>query len=231
MRKKLIVVSGPSGVGKTPLLKALHVNYPHIAVRSPLLYLSRAPRPGERDGVDFHFRSEQEIRALPPERFLVGKGRVVWQAVDMEEVREILATASLVVTEIYPTLGRLLLSHPAVLEHAREFEVRTVLLSPLCPEELQALRRAFGNEQEAVAAVMLQKLVGRSLQQGKVITLAELDDLRARALKAHEELEMARDYTDVIVNHDGEDSANWRFTPPVGDAGRTLRRFVDIICE
>ncbi|MDZ7377829.1 MAG: hypothetical protein ONB06_00655, partial [candidate division KSB1 bacterium] len=117
------------------------------------------------------------------------------------------------------------------LEHAREFEVRTVLLSPLCPEELQALRRAFGNEQEAVAAVMLQKLVGRSLQQGKVITLAELDDLRARALKAYEELEMARDYTDVIVNHDGEDSANWRFTPPVGDAGRTLRRFVDIICE
>ncbi len=231
VKKKLIILSGPSGVGKTPLLKALRASYPEIGMQSPVLYISRAPRPGERDGVDFHFRSEQEIRTLPQERFLVGKGRVVWQAVDMEEVRGMLATASLVAVEIFPTLGRLLLSHPVVREHAGEFEPRTVFLSPLDQEELEGLARRFGNRQEAVAAVMLPKLVGRSLQQGKLLTLAEWDDLRARAMKAFEEMELGRDYTDVIVNHDGEDAVHWRFTPPLGDAGRALRRFVEIIKE
>jgi guanylate kinase len=227
--KKFIVLSGPSGVGKTPLLKALRRVYPELSFGTLVLYISRKPRPGERDGVDFHFRTEQEIRALPPERFLVAKGRVVWQAIDLEEARRVLESSSLVIVEIYPTLGKMLMSHPRVRDFMQGFELRTVFLSPLHPEELDSLARSFPSRQEALAAVMLHKLVQRSLQQGKLITLEELDDLRARALKASEEMELASDYTDIIVNHDGEDSANWRFTPPLGDAGRALRTFAEII--
>lgn len=80
---------------------------------------------------------------MPPERFLVSKGRAVWQAVDMEEVRNLLRAALLVVVEIYPTLGRLLLSHPIVQEHASEFELPTVFLSPLHPGKLQELTNMF----------------------------------------------------------------------------------------
>jgi hypothetical protein len=48
---------------------------------------------------------------------------------------------------------------------------------------------------------------------------------------AYEEMKMGEDYAHRIVNHDGEDSNNWRYTPPLGDAGATLRRFVDIISK
>ncbi|MBC7188115.1 MAG: hypothetical protein H5U38_13905 [Calditrichaeota bacterium] len=231
MKRKFIVLSGPSGVGKTPLLKALRRMHPELDFGTLTLYISRQPRPGEKDGVDFHFRTEQEIRSLPAERFLVGKGRVVWQAIDLVEVRQVLQAKPLVIVEIYPTLGRELMSHSAVQGLLGDFEVRTVFLSPLHEDELDALAEGFPSRQEALAAVMLPKLVQRSLQQGKLFTLGELDDLRARALKALEEMEMGRGYTDVIVNHDGEDSLNWRFTPPLGEAGRTLRRFVEIIME
>lgn len=43
--KKLIVLSGPSGVGKTPLLKALRRVHPEIAFGTLTLYISRKPRP------------------------------------------------------------------------------------------------------------------------------------------------------------------------------------------
>ncbi|MCR4438305.1 MAG: hypothetical protein QHJ34_04590 [bacterium] len=231
MKRKFIVLSGPSGVGKTPLLKALRRMHPEVAFGTLILYISRQPRQGEKDGVDSYFRTEEEIRSLPAGRFLVGKGRVVWQAFDLFEVQQVLRAKPLVVVEIYPTLGRKLMSHPAVQGLLGEFEVRTVFLSPLHQDELDALAAGFPSHREALAAVMLPKLVQRSLQQGKLLTLAELDDLRARALKALEEVEMGRDYTDVIVNHDGEDSVNWRFTPPIGDAGRTLRKFVETIVE
>lgn len=131
MKRKFIVLSGPSGVGKTPLLKALRRMHPKLEFGTLTLYIGRQPRPGEKDGVDFHFSTEQEIRSLPAERFLVGKRRVVWQAIDLIEVRQVLQAEPLVIVEIYPTLGREVMSHPAVQGLLGDFEVRTVFLSPL----------------------------------------------------------------------------------------------------
>jgi hypothetical protein len=78
---------------------------------------------------------------------------------------------------------------------------------------------------------MLPKLIGRTQQQGKLLTPEVLKDLQVRASMAYEEMKMGEDYAHRIVNHDGEDSNNWRYTPPLGDAGATLRRFVDIISK
>lgn len=49
----LFVVSAPSGAGKTSLVKALLKNDP--AIRLSVSYTTRAPRPGEADGRDYHF--------------------------------------------------------------------------------------------------------------------------------------------------------------------------------
>jgi hypothetical protein len=56
-----------------------------------------------------------------------------------------------------------------------------------------------------------------------------MEDLHIRAGKAYEEIQMGRSYSHRIINHDGEDSSNWRYTPPIGAAGMTLRRFVEFL--
>jgi guanylate kinase len=58
----LLVLSGPSGVGKDALLAALRPRLPaaHFAVTAT----TRPPREGEQEGVDYYFKSDPEFRAL-----------------------------------------------------------------------------------------------------------------------------------------------------------------------
>src|ERR1700686_3711560 len=52
-RGRLYVVSAPSGAGKTSLVKALMEREPRM--RFSVSYTTRAPRPNEVDGRDYHF--------------------------------------------------------------------------------------------------------------------------------------------------------------------------------
>jgi len=58
----LFVLAAPSGGGKTSLVKALLEREP--GMRLSVSYTTRAPRPGERDGVDYHFVDEPTFMAL-----------------------------------------------------------------------------------------------------------------------------------------------------------------------
>jgi guanylate kinase len=62
MKGSLFVVAAPSGAGKTSLVKALLEREPRIALS--VSYTSRAPRPGEVDGVHYHFVSRAEFEAM-----------------------------------------------------------------------------------------------------------------------------------------------------------------------
>jgi len=60
---KLVVFSGPSGVGKTTLLARLFERAPVPLVAS-VSATTRQPRPGEKNGIDYHFLSHQEFESL-----------------------------------------------------------------------------------------------------------------------------------------------------------------------
>jgi guanylate kinase len=60
-KKLLFVVSGPSGVGKSTLCRHILKNTPDI--RLSVSYTTRKPRPGETDGKEYRFISEDEFRA------------------------------------------------------------------------------------------------------------------------------------------------------------------------
>ena len=56
---RVFVVTGPSGVGKGTLIRTLRERMPELELS--VSATTRAPRPGERDGVDYHFLSDEEF--------------------------------------------------------------------------------------------------------------------------------------------------------------------------
>lgn len=56
---RVFVITGPSGVGKGTLIRGLRQRLPELALS--VSATTRAPRPGERDGADYHFLSDQEF--------------------------------------------------------------------------------------------------------------------------------------------------------------------------
>ena len=58
----LLVVSGPSGVGKGTLVKALMDR--NSKIKMSVSATTREPRPGEIEGVHYFFKSEEEFKAM-----------------------------------------------------------------------------------------------------------------------------------------------------------------------
>lgn len=108
-----IVLSGPSGTGKSTLLKKLFQDYPDTFGFS-ISHTTRAPRPGEENGVQYHFVSNDEFDKLVAEQKFIEhakfggnqygtsikavddvskKGKVCILDIDMQGVRAVKKTA------------------------------------------------------------------------------------------------------------------------------------------
>jgi len=70
----MVVLSGPSGVGKSTLCRRLLRSVPGVSFS--VSFTTRPRRPGERNGVDYHFVSEEEFRRLRGRRKLLEWARV-----------------------------------------------------------------------------------------------------------------------------------------------------------
>ncbi|WP_423047680.1 guanylate kinase [Undibacterium sp. SXout7W] len=55
----LFIVAAPSGAGKSTLVNALLAQEP--AIKLSISYTTRAPRPGEQDGREYHFTSAEDF--------------------------------------------------------------------------------------------------------------------------------------------------------------------------
>lgn len=58
---RLVVLAAPSGVGKTTIARALVARRPDVGFS--ISATTRAPRPGERDGTDYHFLTPAQFDA------------------------------------------------------------------------------------------------------------------------------------------------------------------------
>lgn len=226
---RLIILSGPSGIGKSPLLRALQHFYPELAASlQPLvLYNDRAPRPGEKDGIAYHFRPRAEIEALASDPgFLVIPVRRDLQALELAQVTRILASGRQAFFEGNPYLAQALAGAPELAQVPR----LSCFLSPLSGEEIEALRAAGADVAATVTEVMRRKLRRRTERQKGALTPADQVDLEARCGAAYTELHFAPAFDYVLPNHDGEDSENWdAFGYPLGDARKCLLDFVALL--
>ncbi len=58
----VFIIAAPSGAGKTSLVKALHVQDPLLALS--VSHTTRAPRPGEEQGVHYHYTNQQNFKEM-----------------------------------------------------------------------------------------------------------------------------------------------------------------------
>lgn len=227
---RLIVFSGPSCVGKSPLAKALARLHPelHESLQPLVLYNSRGARPGEMDGVDYYFRPRQDIEKLnEKDGFIVMDVRGDLQALDINELSLLLSKGN-VFFEGNPFVGRVLQTHPSLAEVNR----LTIFMSPLSRDEILFLKAAIPGVSlpDMVTDIMRRKLLRRTRRQKGEMSLKDLENIERRASSAYNELKDAFHFQHIIPNHDGEDSENWdAFYYPLGDARKALDAFVALL--
>ncbi|MFN0020913.1 MAG: guanylate kinase [Pirellulaceae bacterium] len=99
----VVIVSGPSGAGKSTVVRELLRKCPLPLARS-VSVTTRAPRPGEQVGVDYHFLSKEEFqRRREAGQFLEFKevfGRGDWYGTLQSEVASGLGAGKWVILEI-----------------------------------------------------------------------------------------------------------------------------------
>jgi guanylate kinase len=227
---RLVILSGPSCVGKSPLFKALGKFYPdlHDQFHKLVLFNSRAPRPGERDGVDYHFRTRAQVDALRgDDRYAVMQVRSDLQALDVQRLEALLRRGD-VFFEGNSFVGRALQTHPRLANVKR----LSIFISPLSKEEIAYLKALEPNLSlpEFLTDVMRRKLLRRTRRQKGELSAPDLEDIETRASNAYRELQEAWHFQYVIPNHDGEDSDNWEaFYYSIGDARKTLEAFAALL--
>lgn len=227
---RLIILSGPSCVGKSPLDKAFARFYPEL--RAPLqpvvLYNDRDPRPGEVDGVDYHFRNRSSIEALStrPE-CVVMDVRGDLQALDVAELKRMLQAGD-VFFEGNPFVGRTLQTE----QRLTDVRKLGIFMAPVSREEILFLKESGRSASLAdlVTDVMRRKLLHRTHKQKSELSLKDLENIETRASSAYHELKMAQHFDAVLPNHDGEGCDNWEaFYFPLGDARKSLLAFVSLL--
>lgn len=147
---QLVVISGPSGVGKSTILRKLLERLPHLI--PSVSATTRAPRTGERDGIDYHFITldEFETRRKAGEFLECCQvyGRQHWYGTLVAEVAPRLAAGEWVVLEI-DVEGTL-----SILQ--RYPDAITIFVEPERPEQLDERLRGRGTESPEAMARRLE---------------------------------------------------------------------------
>ena len=157
---RVVVLSGPSAVGKSTIVRCLRDRLPdlHFSVS----VTTRAPRPGEVDGVDYSFVTEEQFQQL------IDRG-------DLLEWAEIHGGLHRSGTPAAPVRAAAAAGHPVLIEvdlaGARAVkqampEATTVFLAPPSWDALERRLSGRGTETPEVMARRLQTATAELAAQG-----------------------------------------------------------------
>ena len=162
---RLIIVSAPSGGGKTTLCRALRRRMPDLGYS--VSFTTRSPRPGEQDGVDYHFIDRDTF-----EKGIAGERWAEWAVVhgnlygtSADYLRQALAGGQDVLLDIDVQGARQLLD--------RFPDSLTIFIEPPSMEVLARRLAARGTDDPETVARRLrdaeQEMAQRGLYQHRII--------------------------------------------------------------
>ena len=155
-RGRLFVISGPAGAGKTEIVKKLLQQHPDV--RLSVSCTTRTPRPGEVDGVNYHFVSEERFKALIDEGAFYE-----WAHVHQNHYGTLKSTVQ----------QELSLGHDLILEidvqgclqvMAQDASVTGIFVCPPSRENLERRLRGRGTETEESIRVRLNNVASEVAQ-------------------------------------------------------------------
>jgi guanylate kinase len=100
---KPLIISGPSGVGKTYLEKYLIANHNFMRIQSTL---TRPKREGEIQGIDYNFVTEELYKQMEEEDKFITSAFALgcWRGFEKRLVEEIIAKGKIPVTVVVPSV-------------------------------------------------------------------------------------------------------------------------------
>ena len=142
--KYLFVVSGAAGTGKDSVVKALREAHPEI--EKTVSATTRAPRPGEQEGVDYYYRTREQFQQL------IENDQVVehnfyngnYYGTLREEVDKRLAARKVVV--LFPGATTVFLLPPSVEELERRLRGRGTETEDSIQERLATARQELAQQ-------------------------------------------------------------------------------------
>ena len=177
---RLVVITGPSGVGKGTLIQALRRSMDDVALATSAT--TRKPRVGEVDGREYHFLSSEEFdRRVAAGKFLEWAqyaGNRYGTLIDEIDSRADSARAVLLEIEV---LG-------AEQIRAKVPDAILVFIAPPSPEVLEQRLRSRATDSEEQIELRLAQARRELLAAGQFDTVIVNDDLEAASTQLVEEV-------------------------------------------
>ncbi len=180
---KLIVITGPSGVGKGTLIKLLLQRHPQLRLSTSAT--TRLPRPGETDGVEYYFLNQQDFETAIANQELLEwaeyagdyygtpKAQVFQQLESGNSVLlEIELAGARAIAKIFPDAIRIFILPPSIAKLEQRIRTRGAN-----SEESIANRLAIAQQEIAASDEFEFKIVNNDLEKA----IASLETIIFRA--------------------------------------------------
>ena len=169
-RPLFVVMSAPSGCGKTTLIDMLLQEYPDL--QYSISCTTREPRDGEEDGIDYHFMSVERFRELLDENAFLEYAEVHgnYYGTLKQPIEEVLAEGNSMILDI-DVVGAAKVRHYVKHHLPPDDPLRAgyvdIFITPPSMEELRARLENRGTDSEEVIERRLANAEGEIARAGE----------------------------------------------------------------